>query len=274
MPQVNITTNWQDASPGWAPMGVGLPDNFLDGDPALVNTTIAMLCMQPVVWRYDQHSAGPNPEPNVDPLPQAVAILALYAAGASVRLTKQQFRKIEGRVERYLDIVGDEDFMGTKNWDYVNFVRNAAVEQAKRDGIIGRKTDPAPVGATVDWDGEVGWEPMGEALPEQFLDLVGGLPALIEWFPSLFHTTVALMFMQPDPKKVEPLTQGVATLAIYASGCAVTLSTQQFRKLERAAKLYIRHIEGQERFNGTKNGAYASRVRDAAFERAKREMLI
>lgn len=123
-PQINITTDW-DETPGWMPMGVGLPDNFLEGEPATVLSTIAMLCMQP------------RPK-QVEPHPQALATLALYASGCAVTLSTQQFRKLERTVLQYMDVVGGEDarFINTKNWDYASYVRDRAVERAKRERII------------------------------------------------------------------------------------------------------------------------------------------
>ena len=98
-PQINITTDW-DETPGWMPMGVGLPDNFLEGEPATVLSTIAMLCMQP------------RPK-QVEPHPQALATLALYASGCTVTLSTQQFRKLERTVLQYMDVVGGEDVIHT-----------------------------------------------------------------------------------------------------------------------------------------------------------------
>lgn len=122
-PQVNISTDFNE-TPGWMPMGVGLASNFLDGEPAHVLATIAMLCMQPTPKLVEPH-------------PQAIATLALYASGCAVTLTTKQFRKLERTVEKYLDYVGDENrFMNTKNWDYVNFVRDHAVARAKREMLI------------------------------------------------------------------------------------------------------------------------------------------
>ena len=122
-PQINIATDFTE-TPGWMPMGEGLASNFLEGEPTHVLATIAMLCMQP------------NPK-QVEPHPQAIATLALYATGCAVTLTTQQFRKLERTVNQYLDHVGDENrFMGTKNWDYVNYVRDHAVARAKREQLI------------------------------------------------------------------------------------------------------------------------------------------
>lgn len=122
-PQINITTDW-DGTPGWEAMGVGLADTFLEGEPTMVLTTIAMLCMQP------------RPK-GVEPHPQALATLALYASGCAVTLSTQQFRKLERTVLQYMDVVGGEDrFINTKNWDYASYVRDRAVERAKREKVI------------------------------------------------------------------------------------------------------------------------------------------
>ncbi|MBK9141626.1 MAG: hypothetical protein IPM23_03955 [Candidatus Melainabacteria bacterium] len=121
--QINITTDWE-GTPGWEPMGVGLPDSFLEGEPSHVLATIAMLCMQP------------RPK-EVEPHPQALATLALYASGCAVTLSTRQFRRLERAVLQYMDVVGGEDrFIGTRNWDFASYVRNKAVERAQREKII------------------------------------------------------------------------------------------------------------------------------------------
>lgn len=119
-PQINITTDWE-GTPGWEPMGVGLPDSFLEGEPSHVLATIAMLCMQP------------RPK-EVEPHPQALATLALYASGCAVTLSTRQFRQLERTVLQYMDVVGR--FVRTRNWDFASYVRNKAVERAQREKII------------------------------------------------------------------------------------------------------------------------------------------
>lgn len=121
--QVNIETDW-DKTPGWEPMGVDLSDRFLEGEPVHVLATIAMLCMQPKPAAVEPH-------------PQALATLALYAAGSAVTLTTRQFRKLERIVLQYMDVVGGENrFIGTRNWEYASYVRDRAVERAKREMVI------------------------------------------------------------------------------------------------------------------------------------------
>src|ERR1700730_2244934 len=76
--------------PGWAAMGVGLSLDFLKGDdPIHTLATIAMLAMQPDPKRAHQY-------------PNAVVMLALYAAEAAVTLTQKQFRQLERRVRAYM----------------------------------------------------------------------------------------------------------------------------------------------------------------------------
>lgn len=124
MPQVNTTTDWNEKTPGWEPMGVDLPDDFINGETTFVLTTIAMLCMQPTPKLVEPH-------------PQCIATLAIYAAGCAVVLDKQQFRKLERTLVMYLEYVAKEDrFADTNNWAYVNYVREKAVERAKRDELI------------------------------------------------------------------------------------------------------------------------------------------
>lgn len=121
-PQINIAADF-DGLPGFDPMGVGLPANFLEGEPTHVCATIAMMALQPHAERVQSQ-------------PQALVALALYAAGVAVTLTTRQFRRIEKRVLRYMDTVGDVRYHGTRNWDFADFVRQRAVERAKREKLI------------------------------------------------------------------------------------------------------------------------------------------
>jgi hypothetical protein len=110
--------------PGWAAMGVGLPDDFLEGeDKNHICVTIGMQALQPDPKRAHQY-------------PNALAMLAFYAAEAAVTLTKSQFRRMERGVRAYLDRVGDSDYFGTKNWQYAKFVLDRAVARAQREKLI------------------------------------------------------------------------------------------------------------------------------------------
>ncbi len=121
-PQINIGADF-DGQPGFDPMGVGLPSDFLEGEPTHVCASIAMMVVQPHAER-------------VQPQPQALVTLALYAAGAAVTLTTRQFRGIERRVLRYMDVVGDIKYHGTRNWEFAHYVQQRAVERAKREKLI------------------------------------------------------------------------------------------------------------------------------------------
>jgi hypothetical protein len=121
-PQINIATDF-DGQPGFDPMGVGLPSDFLQGEPTHVCATIAMMALQAHAERVQRQ-------------PQALVTLALYAAGVAVTLTTRQFRGIERRVLRYMDVVGDVQYHGTQNWNFAHYVHERAVERAKREKLI------------------------------------------------------------------------------------------------------------------------------------------
>ena len=124
-PLGNISTDWDgEANPGFGPMGNCLPKNFLEGEPTHVCATIAMMAMQP------------HPE-RVQGQAQALATLALYAGDVAVTLTTRQFRMLERRVLRYMDKVGDIDYVNTRNWEFANYVRERAVARARREKLIG-----------------------------------------------------------------------------------------------------------------------------------------
>ena len=121
-PQINILTDW-DGQPGVDSMGVGLPRDFLEGDPAHICLTVIMMVLQP------------HPE-RVQRYPQALAVLAGYAGNAAVTLTTRQFRMLERRVLKYMDAVGDEKYFGTLNWDFAHYVHERAVARARREKLI------------------------------------------------------------------------------------------------------------------------------------------
>lgn len=121
-PQINISVDW-DADLGFAPMGVGLPRDFLDGDPAHVCLTIIMMVLQPQPERVNRY-------------PQALAILAGYAGSGAVTLTTQQFRRLERGVLKYMDVVGGERYFNTRNWDFAHYVHERAVARARRERLI------------------------------------------------------------------------------------------------------------------------------------------
>lgn len=122
LPQINISVDY-DGLPGMDKMGVGLPDSFLAGEPAHVCLTIIAMTLQP------------HPE-RVQRYPQAVAALAAYAGGSAVTLTTRQFRVLERRVVKYKELVGDETYLGTRNWDFANYVHERAVARARAEKLI------------------------------------------------------------------------------------------------------------------------------------------
>ena len=121
-PQVNIAVDWE-SDLGFAPMGIGLSRDFLEGDPAHVCLTIIMMVLQPQPERANRY-------------PQALALLAGYAGNAAVTLTTQQFRRLERRVLKYMDVVGGERYFNTRNWDFAHYVHERAVARARREKLI------------------------------------------------------------------------------------------------------------------------------------------
>ncbi|HEY9714356.1 MAG TPA: hypothetical protein V6C72_12875 [Chroococcales cyanobacterium] len=120
--QVSVPVDF-DLGRGYGSMGSGLPADFLKSEPQQVLVTIAALFATPMV----EHA-------NV--LSQAVSYLALFASGARVILTKQQFRKLERRVRQYASIMRAEQFAGTQNEAFANYVLKHAVKRAKAESII------------------------------------------------------------------------------------------------------------------------------------------
>jgi len=109
---------------GFGPVGTDLPEAFLDWGRACVLNTIALLFTHPNPMRVNKPC-------------QAVAVLALYGAGALVDLTKQQYRRLETVVreyESYMRAPAPHDQPG--NESFARFARRAAERRAKSEGII------------------------------------------------------------------------------------------------------------------------------------------
>jgi hypothetical protein len=106
---------------GFGDVSTGLPEDFLEGDKQTVLVTIATIFTHPNPMSLTMEA-------------QAVAYLALFAAGAQVALTKQQFRQLERRVETYESWM--RGISRQRNEAFAAYVRKHAVRRAKAAGII------------------------------------------------------------------------------------------------------------------------------------------
>ncbi len=120
-----------------------------------------------------------------------------------------------------------------------------------------------PINAALDFDGQPGFDRMGVDLPANFL----------EGEPNHVCATIAMLAMQAHAERVQSQPQALVALALYAADVAATLTTRQFRGLERRVLRYMGTV-GDVEYHGTRNWSFANFVHERAVERAKREKLI
>lgn len=130
------------------------------------------------------------------------------------------------------------------------------------------RKDPQ-VNAAVDFTKGRGYGPMGVELHRSFLAkdklLVGA--------------TIAALYANPEDdgdgekRLTNKASRAMVSLALYASGCAVTLDRQQFRRLERRVRRYASEMSSHH-FEGWNNLSFAKWVIKHAGNRAKAEKVI
>lgn len=106
----------------------GLDPDFLTQNRLLVCATIAIMYSNPGEGASNAVSAS-------------VAVMALYAGGAQVKLNTQQFRALERRVKRYIVMMRERFGQQSMNFAMARFVLNHGVERAKAENIIGTKRE-------------------------------------------------------------------------------------------------------------------------------------
>jgi len=129
-------------------------------------------------------------------------------------------------------------------------------------------TSPNPqVNVGVDFETSRGFSPMGAGLPTNFLT----------FDKKQVCGTIAGLYSNPEDedgaRRTNTLSRAVVSLALYAGGFAVTLNTQQYRKLERKVRRYA-EIMGAAEYRDTNNLGFARYVLRHAAGRAKTERVI
>lgn len=120
---------------GFAPIGVGLPRNFLSLEKTTVCLSIAALYSNPCDGDLDGNSvAGKR---TTSEYSRAMAYLAMYAGNSYVTLTTRQFRKLERRVRKYASFMRSDDKYA-QNLAFANYVLRHAVKRAKAEKVIGQ----------------------------------------------------------------------------------------------------------------------------------------
>lgn len=126
-PQVSVAVDFESGR-GFGNMGEGLPSNFLTFDRAYVCGTLAAL--------YN----NPNDEDGkrrTNKFSRALTQLALYAGGFGVKLSKQQFRRLERIVREYAGLMQAPQFETWNNLGFARYVLRHAAVRAKEAQIIG-----------------------------------------------------------------------------------------------------------------------------------------
>lgn len=226
-----------------------LPPDLLDVDRLTGLATAAMLFSHPDAAYTDERT-------------QAVAYLSMFAAGASVKLSKQQFRLLESKA---LDFAAGAYEGGlSEQASIAMFAVRQAKQRATSEGIIGERPLRQEGLAEVDFDCGRGYGSMDSGLSAGFDASAPRQDKLLSF---------AAMFAHINPGRTNSASQAVVYLALYALGSRVSLSKQQFRSLERRVKTYLSTMKA-ERLRDLPNGSRAHYVLVQALRRARKNGLV
>ncbi|MBZ0188945.1 MAG: hypothetical protein K8F91_22060 [Candidatus Obscuribacterales bacterium] len=120
----------------------------------------------------------------------------------------------------------------------------------------------------VDFEQGRGFGRMGLGLPQDFLDSNN---------PLVVASTIAALYTNPEDedgaRRTNKYSRAMVSLALYAGGCPVSLTKQQYRKLERRVRDYASIMDCHE-YEGSNNLSFARYVLRNAKRRAKNESVI
>lgn len=222
---------------GFGPMGTGLPDTYVSGDRVTVLSTIAAIYLHPDPARATEWT-------------QAVAMLALYGAGAKVQLTAEQYMQLETVAEEY-EAIMRSGLPGYKsNENLANAARRYAEQRFGHDttgGTTGLVSvnfagwgNEGLIGSPEDlsfFDHLPGFDParLTEVLPTVAPMLEGQRRERQSDDPRGELLTAAFLCANPDAKRSDPLAQAVSLLALYAAGAQIHLTFAQYQELDAKA---------------------------------------
>jgi hypothetical protein len=241
MSNVRLSVDFETGR-GFGAMATGLPAEYLSGDRVTVLSTIAALYLHPDPARANEWS-------------QAVAMLALYGAGARVKLTPEQYLQLDSVAEEYEAIMRGRTQPGhADNENLVNAVRRYAEQRFAHDtrggtaglipvnfqgwgneGLIGSPEDlsffnplPGVTAASVAEEMPVLAPHLGDREPRRLSPDERRAELL----------TVAFLCTNPDPGRADPLAQAVSFLAVYTAGAEIDLTYDQYQQLCEQADEY------------------------------------
>lgn len=123
------------------------------------------------------------------------------------------------------------------------------------------------INVAVNFEDSRGYGAMGQGLPTNFLT----------FDRAYVCGTIAALYNNPSDddgqRRTTKASRAMTQLALYAGGFGVTLTTQQFRKLERKVSDYASTMSAAQ-FAGTNNLGFARYVLRHAAKRAKVEKVI
>ena len=264
IPDVTVNIDFTAAAPHLH----NLPVDMFDIDERDAFATVAALFSTPEVRSDDTHLSSEGT--------LAVRILALFAADAWLRFTKQDFRTLDGHAAR-LQSNSDDETASLIAW-----VRRGACKRAVWIGLIGDRVEPLPDRqnplALIAPDKGRGYGVLDNGLATEFhgttppnrrliIEGQSKTDEQVAWERKRLRTYAGL-FAGCKPRCCNSAAEAVVFLALYGAGARVELTKQQFRKLERRVREYIGTMTGHER-GIQRNADMASFAMHAAQERAR-----
>lgn len=172
-------------------------------DSEIALTTIAFL-------------SGNNNPLRLNTLGLQTCMLALYGAGAAVKLTRQDLRELSTEIRSFMELYKLPEMQSNPNGQILRFVFNQAMQRAAKEAIpSGSRGDASIVLKRIQLDNSAANDNDDELR---------------------FLRTIAFTMLNPDPMRVNAASLAVAMLAIWASGARVKLSASQYYDLKIAAK--------------------------------------
>lgn len=165
---------------------------------------------------------GTNDPLRLNTLGLQTSMLALYAAGAAVKMTRQELWAISAEVRCFADLYQLPEMKSNPNGQILHYVFNLAMQRAARESI--------PAGSR------------GE-LPEGFRPIRlndAACSCSQEDDTERLLRTIAFSNLNPDPMQMNAPSLAVAMLAMWASGARVRLSKEQFKILRQPPELLCR----------------------------------
>lgn len=149
-------------------------------------------------------------------------MLALYAAGASVDLTRQELWDLSSEVRKFGELFRLPEMRLNPNGKVLQFVFNRAMQRAAHDDI--------PFGSRTDL-------PVGFRLIQLRQEATCQVSEDEEVARRL--RSIAFLSLNPDPMKVDQASLAVAMLAVWSAGARVQLSPGQYKQLRRPVELLL-----------------------------------